>query len=29
LTIDLDGTSIEIPVVGGEAALQRAFGVAR
>jgi X-Pro dipeptidyl-peptidase len=29
LTIDLDGTSIEIPVVGGETALRRAFGVAR
>ena len=26
LTIDLDGTSITLPVVGGEAALTRAFG---
>ena len=26
LTVDLDGTSLTIPVVGGEAALRRAFG---
>jgi X-Pro dipeptidyl-peptidase len=25
LTVDLDGTSVELPVVGGAAALERAF----
>ena len=28
LTIDLDASSIELPVVGGRAALQRALGAA-
>jgi X-Pro dipeptidyl-peptidase len=26
VTVDLDGSSIEVPVVGGAAALRRAFG---
>jgi X-Pro dipeptidyl-peptidase len=26
LTIDLDGTSIELPIVGGVPAVRRAFG---
>jgi hypothetical protein len=26
LTVDLDATAIELPVVGGEAALRRALG---
>jgi X-Pro dipeptidyl-peptidase len=29
LTVDLDGTSLELPVVGGEAALRRAFATKR